>query len=314
MENDLDATVTVDIRDGLENLVKPLTGDITLDVTPVNDQTEATNVNQTIEYVEGESQFVDIPEKIVVSDVDPNEQITAKLTLSNKAVGSLTFSTVLGSSYNATTGVWTVTGNVAKVNAALEAVQFKPSLGNDLDATIAVDIRDGLEKQDSPVTGIITLDVTPVNLQTEATNLEQAVVYTEGAPLVGLTKNIVVTDNDKDEQITATLTLSDTSVGSLTATTNNGETYNAATGEWTITSTVSKVNLALAGMKFKPLLNNDQNATIEVDITDGLENDTLPLHGLIELNVTAVNDAPTATNLTQTIPYVEGEKRSVSNP
>ena len=66
---------------------------------------------------------------IVVMDSNSGETITATLALSNPAAGSLSFGTYGSaiSTFNAATGVWTVTGSVADVNAALADVAFTPS-------------------------------------------------------------------------------------------------------------------------------------------------------------------------------------------
>ena len=55
----------------------------------------------------------------MVTDPDPGEVVTATLTLSSTAAGTLSLPT--GSSYDVGTGVWTITGTVADVNTALAA-------------------------------------------------------------------------------------------------------------------------------------------------------------------------------------------------
>src|SRR5258705_116056 len=88
------------------------------------------------------------------------------------------------------------------------------------------------------------------------------------------------------DTITATLTLANTAAGSLT--TSGTATYTAATGVWTITGTVAQVNAALAAVAFVPASNNDVNTTITTHIVDAAN--TGPTDGVINLNVTAVND------------------------
>ncbi|PKO57197.1 MAG: hypothetical protein CVU28_00020 [Betaproteobacteria bacterium HGW-Betaproteobacteria-21] len=118
------------------------------------------------------------------------------------------------------------------------------------------------------------------------------VAYTEGALSVDL-PNITVTDPDPDEIITATLTLSNPSVGVLSK--PAGTAYTVATGVWTITGTVAEVNTALAAVSFIPTMDNDVSATIAVDIADGGEDAAPRATGTIQLNVTAVNDASVLT-------------------
>ena len=123
-----------------------------------------------------------------------------------------------------------------------------------------------------------------------ATNLTQVKPYTEDDPSVAL-DDIVVTDPDLGETITATLTLAAPVAGSLT--TSGTASYTPGTGVWTISGTVAQVNAALAAVAFVPAPNNDQNASISTLIRDVAN--TGPAAGTITLNVAAVNDPPVNT-------------------
>ncbi|MGE3853724.1 MAG: beta strand repeat-containing protein, partial [Planctomycetota bacterium] len=195
-------------------------------------------------------------------------------------------------------------GADATDNAALAAVSFDPACDYDSSSSIAVDFRDGEEDGAVPVTGTITLTVSPVNDQPTASNTTQAKAWTEGDASVAL-DDIVVGDADTGEQITATLTLSDPLAGSLS--TGGGGNYTAGTGVWTITDTVANVNTALAAVTFDPATDRDTDASIAVDIRDGEEDGAVPVAGTITLTVTAVNDQPTATNLTQAKGWTEDD-------
>ena len=134
-----------------------------------------------------------------------------------------------------------------------------------------------------------------------ATNLTQPKTYTEGDTSIAL-DDIVVTDADVGETITATLTLSSAAAGALTI--SGAATYTAGTGVWTITDTIANVNAALAAVSFTPATDNDVDVTITTHIEDTAF--TGPADGTITLDVTPVNDAPTASNLTNTKTYTEG--------
>ena len=71
----------------------------------------------------------------------------------------------------------------------------------------------------------------------------------------GTLGDIVVSDLDTGETITATLTLADPTYGALT--TSGSATYTAGTGIWTITDSVANVNTSLAAVAFVPTTNND---------------------------------------------------------
>lgn len=297
-ENDQDTTIAVSISDGGEAGTVAATGTITLDVTAVNDQLAATNVTQTKAYNEGDPSVA--LDDIVITDVDTGETVTATLTLANPATGALTTSGT--ATYTAGTGVWTITDTVANVNTALAAVSFSPLVTNVFDTTIAVNIADGGEGGTVAVTGTITLDVTPVNTQLTATNTTQTQAYIEGAGSVAL-DDIIVTDPDFGEIITATLTLADPNAGVLTV--SGTATFSSTTGVWTITNTVANVNAALAAVSFTAAATYDLDTTIAVSIADGGEFATTPVSGLITLDVTPVNEQPGATNLNQARTYTE---------
>ncbi|MDJ0776571.1 MAG: DUF4347 domain-containing protein [Gammaproteobacteria bacterium] len=296
VNNDVDTTIDVSIDDGNEDGGSALTGTINLDVTPANDAPTATNLNSTSAYNEGDAS-VAITD-IVVSDVDTGEVITATLTLVDTATGSLSAND--GATYTPGTGIWTITGSVAQVNTALANLVFNPTVNNDIDTTIDVSIDDG----SGPLSGTINLDVTPVNNAPTATNLNSTSAYNEGDASVAIT-DIVVSDVDTGEVITATLTLTNTATGILS--TNDGAIYTPGTGVWSITGSVAQVNTALANLVFFPALNNDADTTIDVDIDDGNEDGGGALTGTINLDVTPVNDPPTATNLSSTSVYTEGD-------
>ncbi len=297
-DNDADATVATRVRD--EAGTGPSDGVVSLDVTPSNDAPTATNMTQTKTYSEGDASVA--LDDIAVSDPDTGDAITATLTLSNTAAGSLTASSGNGETYDAGTGVWTIASDVSTVNAALAAVAFAPNPDNDADATVATRVRDA--SGTGPSDGVVSLDVTPSNDAPTATNMTQTKTYNEGDASVAL-DDIVVSDPDSGETIAATLTLSNTAAGSLTATSGNGENYDAGTGVWTIMSDVPTVNAALAAVSFVPAAENDANATVATRVRDAAG--TGPSDGVISLNVTGANDAPTATNMTQTKAYREGD-------
>ena len=277
----------MNIADGGEDGTVAVTGTINLDVTLINDQPGATLVNQTQTYTEGDASVA--LDDIAVSDADVGEIVTATLTLADTSAGSLTTSGT--ATYTAGTGVWTVTDTVANVNAALANVAFMPATEYDQDTTIAVNIADGGEDGTVAVTGTINLDVTPVNDQLAATNVNQTHAYTEDAAAVAL-DNIVVTDIDTGEIVTAILTQSDARAGTLT--TSGTATYDPGAGVWTITDTVANVNAALASVEFVPAADYDQDTTLAVTVMDGSEDGRVAVNGTINLDVTAINDAPIA--------------------
>ncbi len=276
--NDLNTTISVNIDDGDEDSSGALTGTINLNVTVVNDAPTATNLTSIATYIEGDTGVVITD--IVVADVDTAEAITATLTLADTTTGSLSAND--GAAYNAATGVWSITNSVANVNAALANLVFNPTTGNDLNTSISVLIDDGDEDSSGPLSGTIALNVTAVNNAPSAINLEVGNNYNEGDAPVAL-HDIVIADLDSGETVTATLTLSNVDAGTLSA--NDGASYDAVTGVWTITGTVANVNTALANLSFTPDASNALSTSISVSIDDGDEDSSGPLLGEFSITV-----------------------------
>ncbi|MDD3328153.1 MAG: tandem-95 repeat protein, partial [Zoogloea sp.] len=133
-----------------------------------------------------------------------------------------------------------------------------------------------------------------------ATNLTQNVPFTEGDASVAL-GDIVVSDSVVGDTVTAILTLDTPVAGVLTVGTFGSATatYNASTGQWTVTGSVADVNAALADVSFVPATDWDGSATISTLIRGSAG--AGPTIGTITLGATPVNDAPTGAGNTVTM-------------
>ncbi len=152
----------------------------------------------------------------------------------------------------------------------------------------------------STATDVASIVVTAVNDAPTATNLSAAETYTEDVPLNLI--DIVAADID-NTAITATLTLSLPSAGSLSTGTSGAvtSTYVAGTGVWTASGAIANVNTLLAGVTFTPAANFNSTFTISTSVSDGQAQVT----GSKTMSGIAVNDAPTATNLSAGETYTE---------
>lgn len=161
------------------------------------------NLSQTVNYTEDPGGSVALGD-IVVSDVDPGEAITATLTLSDTAAGALSTGTYgsATSTFDADTGVWTVTGSVADVNAALAAVAFTPAADWDQNVTITTRIRDA--NGSGPADGTITLNVTAVNDAPSDISLSHASVV-QSASANAVVGTLSTTDVDTGDTHTYSL-------------------------------------------------------------------------------------------------------------
>ncbi|MCE9552556.1 MAG: tandem-95 repeat protein, partial [Planctomycetes bacterium] len=284
-------TIATSVSDGVAPAV---TGSKAMTGTAVNVAPTATNLSAPETYTE------DTPlnlADIVVSDAD-STNVTATLTLSNPSAGSLNTATsgTVTSTYVAGTGVWTASGALADVNALLAGLTFTPAENFNGNFSIATSVSDGVAPA---ITGSKTITGTPVNDAPTATNLNAAETYTEDTPL-NLT-NIVISDVDT-ANVTATLTLSNPSAGSLNTATSGTvtSTYVAGTGVWTASGALADVNSLLAGLTFTPTQDVNGNFTIATSVSDGV---APAVTGSKTMTGTAVNDSPTATNLSAAESY-----------
>ncbi|OEK06208.1 MBG domain-containing protein [Roseivirga misakiensis] len=126
----------------------------------------------------------------------------------------------------------------------------------------------------------------------EATNLTQLISYVEDE-LVELT-DIIISGLTDEDVVEASLMLSTPEHGILTSDSGNGEVYNQSTGRWFISGTMEKVNSALTAVSFQPTDNLDVNSEILSRVI--LSGGAIPNEGIIKLEVTPINDAPSLIN------------------
>ena len=134
----------------------PVTGTKAMTGTPVNDAPTATNLSAAEAYTE------DTPlnlADIVVTDVD-SANVTATLTLSDVAAGSLNTGTSGAVTSTFVGGVWTASGAIADVNALLAGLTFTPAANFNANFSIATSVNDGVA---APITGTKAMTGTPVN-------------------------------------------------------------------------------------------------------------------------------------------------------
>ena len=271
--HDTDTTVAVLIADGEEDGSVPLTGTITLDVDPVNDQPEATNLDQTHDYVEDDATLA--LDDIEVTDVDTGEEITATLTLADPDAGTLT--TTGGGSFTA--GEWTIIDSVDNVNTALAAVAFEPAQDYDENTTVGVTIADGGENGSVALTGTITLNVTPVNDAPVTPDFDQS---TDEDSVLTIDLLSFASDVDSDLSPPWSRTPADDTVSvEVTQGQLGSVNINVVTGE----------------IIYTPFADEHGDDSFSYRVRDG----ELASTGEVSVTVTSVNDAPFAGNDAESI-------------
>ena len=286
-------TIATRVDDGV---APALTGVKNVSLALLNLPLSATNRNTPENYTE------DTPlnlTNIVISDLDsPN--VTARLTLSNAAAGSLNTgsSGEVVSTYNPVAGVWSASGAIADVNALLAGLTFTPAANYDGDFTIATRVDDGAA---GALTGVKNMNGLPVNDAPAASNLNAPETYTVDEALN--LADIVISDVDS-ANVTAGLTLSDPSAGTLNTATSGSvtSTYNPGTGQWVASGALAHVNTLLAGLTFTPAAAYNSPFTIATSVDDGL---APALMGTKNVSSNFVNTPALATNLNAAETYSE---------
>ncbi|HET9188106.1 MAG TPA: hypothetical protein VFN80_09140, partial [Acidothermaceae bacterium] len=262
----------------------------TIDVTAANDAPTASNLTQSKSATEGGGTIT--LDNIVVSDVDTGDTITATLTLSDPSAGTLSTGTFgsATSTFNGGTGVWTVTGSAADVNAALAAAALTPSADNDQGFTITTRVRDATST--GPADGTISISVTAVN-DAPVVTVPGSISVTEdvAAALTGIS----FADVDAGTgAVTVTLSVP---AGTLAATSGAGVTVGGTASALTLTGTVADINAFIAASNVA--YTSAANATADVTLTAGIDDNGNSGSGgarqdsaTVTLSVTAVNDAP----------------------
>ena len=315
-------TINVVANDGATASV---TRTVTLTVAAVNDAPTATNLSAAETYTEDTALNLI---NIVVSDVD-SANVTATLTLSNVAAGSLSTGTSGAVTSTFVGGVWTASGARANVNTLLAGVTFTPALNFNSNFTIATSVSDGVAPA---ITGVKAMTGTPVNdapvvdLNAGGAGNNVTTAFTEQTPVL-IAPIATLTDVDSANLTSLTVTLTARPDGnaveslSLNATATTAASgagltvsYTAGTGVLSITgsATTAVYESILQGILYNDTSNTPttSNRTINVVANDGA---TASVTRTVTLTVAAVNDAPTATNLSAAETYTEDTALNLIN-
>ena len=254
-----------------------------INLAAVNDAPSATNLGTAETYTE------DTPlnlTDIVVSDLDSTD-VTVTLTLSDAAAGNLNTGTsgTVTSTYNAGTGVWSASGAIADVNTLLAGLTFTPSLNYNSDFTIATSVDDGVAPA---ITGTKNMTGTAVNDAPVLVN--NTLSISEGGNVVLSGSEMSATDVDNAS-------------GSLTFTVSG-----VAGGQFELISNpsvaiTSFTQAQVTGGAVRFVHDGGEAAPgYDVRVSDGSLSDG-PAPAAITF--TAVNDAPTASNLNAAETFTE---------
>ena len=252
----------------------------TINVTAVNDAPTASNLSAAESYTEDTPlNLVDI----VVSDVD-SATVTATLTLSNPGLGGLSTGTsgAVTSTYNSGTGVWSASGAIANVNSLLAGVVFIPAADVNSNFVIATSVSDGVA---AAVTGSKAVTGIAVNDAPNAVNDSQTVAEDSGATTINVLGNDNTGPANESTQVLTISSVTQGANGSVAITHSGGDLTYTPNGNF-----------------------NGSDSFTYTACDNGTTNsspDPLCDTATVSVTVTAVNDAPTASNLSAAESYTE---------
>jgi hypothetical protein len=297
-----------------------------LTITPVNNAPTVTTSSGQASYTESSTPVQPDP-AVTVSDPDSAQlssatvAITGNFTPADGDTLSFTNTANITGSYNAGTGVLTLSGNdsVANYQDALRSVTFSFTSQNPSTATRTVSFQATDTGSAASNTATRNVGVTAVNNAPTVTTSGGNTAYTEGAAPLAVDGAITATDPDNANLASATVSISSNfQAGDQLAFANqNGITgsYDAGTGVLTLTGSATKANYqtALRSIQFSTGTDHNPQAskTVSFKVNDGTVDSNTATKGLA---ITATNDAPTVTTSGSNLSYTEGDGPVAADP
>ncbi|WP_236262685.1 beta strand repeat-containing protein, partial [Caenispirillum salinarum] len=286
-------------------------GNITLNVTNLNDDPTLTGLPSDVTVTEDQGSNLDLS-AVTLGDVDPSDTLTVTLTAS---AGTMAATTGGGVTVGGTgTGTLTLSGLASDIDTFLNTasnIQYTgaSNVNGDNAATIAVTVNDGAGSGDINA-GTVNIDITAVNDDPTATGLPAGPIAAPEETAINIDlSSLALSDVDGDTTVTLKLGVSN---GTLSATGVAGVTVGGSATALTLTGTVSALNTYLdttTNITYTGNTNYAGTDTLTVAVTDNGNTGTggggdVAL-GTITLNVTNLNDNPTLTGLPSDVTVTE---------
>ncbi len=224
--------------------------------------------------------------------------------------------------WNATTGILTLTGTTTLANyqSAIRSITYQNTNNNNASAavrTVSFQVNDG-----AALSNIVArnINVTPVNDASVLANMEAAALaYSEGQAATIITTATTVADVDNTTLTGASVWISAAYVNTedVLAFTNAFSitgSWNATTGTLTLTGTTTLANYqsAIQSITYQNTNNNNPSTTtrtVSFQVNDGAALSNIVVRNI---NVTPVNDAPVLANMeAAALAYSEGQAAAV---
>ncbi len=306
-------TLTANDQDGSGNVTLAT---VNVDITAVNDNpVNSGSLPSDLSFTEDTAGNVDLS-PLTLGDVDTTGNVVLTLaagagTLSASSSGGVT----IGGSGS---GTLTLTGTISDIDTYVNTasnIQYTGAAhanGDNAD-TLTVTINDQ-EGSGNLTLGTVNMDITAVNDSPGASGIPSAVTVTEDtASDVDLSAMALSDVDSTDPDFTLTITAGS---GTLSASTGGGVTVSGSgTSALTLTGTVSNIDTFLdtaSNVQYTGTTNtNGNNAdtlTLVANDQDGSGNVTL---ATVNVDITAVNDNPTASGIPSDITVTEDTASNV---
>lgn len=245
--------------------------------------------------------------------------ITANFVSGQDVLGFTNQNGITGT-YNATTGVLTLTGtsSVANYQTALQSVRYSNTSENPSTSprTVSFQVDDGQSTNHASNVVTATVSVTAVNDAPVLGGASPTLAYTENQTATAINTVLTVSDVDSTSITGATVSIgTNFSSGQdvLGFTDQNGitGTYSATTGVLTLTgsSSVANYQAALRSVTYSNTSENPSTATrtINFQVDDGSALNNTSNVATASVSVTAVNDAPVVNTQSSSLSYTENQ-------
>jgi hypothetical protein len=308
------------INDGTLNS-NTVTSNVT--VAGVDQAPVLAGAGNTVTFTEGGAAVV-ASSGITASSVDNLDLASASVSISSglfagDTLAAVTTGTTITASYNATTGVLSLTGSdtVAHYQQVLDSVTFSSSSANptnsgaDLSRTLSWQVNDG-----TLASNVVTSNVSVTEAEAPAlSGASNTVTYTEGGTPVIASPAIAVADVESTTLASATVTISSGLFAgdTLAATTGSSgitASYNATTGVLTLsgTATLAAYQTVLESVTFSSTSVNPTNSGADTSRTLTWQvNDGTLASNVVTSNVSVTEaEAPVLAGAGNTVTYTQG--------
>ena len=283
----------------------------TINITTVNDAPVVSGFSGATTYTEGS--VVTVDNSIVITDAENNNLNSATLTITNYVSGEDSLSCATGGGISCTwdsiNGVLSLSGNasISSYDSKLQSVTYSNSSANP-DTTprvvqLVITDTGGGNATSAPVSK--SINITSVNTPPVVNGFSGATAYTENG-VVTVDGGISISDQENNNLNNATLTITNyvNVEDSLNCATGGGIScnWNSTTGVLSLNGNASIASY-ISKLQSVTYSNSSDNPTttprtVQLVVTDEAGGNATSAPVSKTINITAVNDAPTAADNT----------------